>query len=159
MSMRVGLGLDFHRFAPNRRLVLGGVEIPFEKGLEGHSDADVLTHSICDALLGAAGLGDIGLHFPPGDPQFKGISSLELLERVRALLEQRGFQVENVDAVLVLEAPKVAPYFSQMRERLARALEIEPERVSVKATRPEGLGALGRGEGIFAQAVALLTRS
>ncbi len=156
MSIRVGLGVDFHRFAEGRRLVLGGVEIPFGRGLEGHSDADVLTHAVCDALLGAAGLGDIGLHFPPGEPQFKDISSLELLGRVRALIEREGFRVANVDAVLVLEAPKVAPYFPEMRERLAQALGIGPDRVSVKATRPEGLGALGRGEGVFAQAVALL---
>lgn len=158
--MRVGLGVDFHRFAEGkgRRLVLGGIEIPFERGLEGHSDADVLTHAVCDALLGAAGLGDLGLHFPPGDPKFKGISSLELLRRVREMLRQKGFRVENVDAVLVLEAPKVAPYLPQMEGKLAEALGVDPERVHVKATRPEGLGALGRGEGVLAQAVALLQR-
>jgi len=120
--VRVGLGVDFHRFAAGRRLVLGGVEIPFERGLEGHSDADVLTHAVCDALLGAAGLGDIGLHFPPGEPEFKDVSSLELLKRVAQRLRERGWVVENVDAVLVLEAPKVAPHLPQMKAKLAGAL-------------------------------------
>jgi len=157
--VRVGLGVDFHRFAAGRRLVLGGVEIPFERGLEGHSDADVLTHAVCDALLGAAGLGDIGLHFPPGEPEFKDVSSLELLKRVAQRLRERGWVVENVDAVLVLEAPKVAPHLPQMKAKLAGALGGDPERVNLKATRPEGLGALGRGEGALAQAVALLARA
>jgi 2-C-methyl-D-erythritol 2,4-cyclodiphosphate synthase len=155
--MRIGIGFDVHRFAKGRKLILGGVELPLNKGLEGHSDADVLTHAICDALLGAAGLGDIGLHFPPGDPAFKGISSLELLARVRSLLDGKGFSIVNVDAVIVTEEPKLAPYFPQMREKLASVLEISPERINLKATRPEGLGALGRGEGILAQAVVLLT--
>lgn len=154
--MRIGLGLDFHRFGEGRKLILGGVEIPYAKGLEGHSDADVLTHAICDALLGAAGLGDIGLHFPPGDPRFRDVSSLELLRRVGTMLDRKGLRVENVDAVLVLEAPKVSGHFPAMRERLAHALGIEPARVHLKATRPEGLGALGRGEGVLAQAVALV---
>jgi 2-C-methyl-D-erythritol 2,4-cyclodiphosphate synthase len=154
--MRIGIGLDVHRFAPGRRLILGGVEIPYERGLEGYSDADALTHAICDALLGAAGLGDIGLHFPAGDTQFKDISSLELLRRVREMLEQRGFAIVNVDAVIVAEEPRVASYFPQMRGTLAEALQIPPERVNLKATRPEGLGALGRVEGVLAQAVALL---
>ncbi len=157
--MRIGLGVDFHRFVEGRRLVLGGVEIPHTKGLEGHSDADALTHAICDALLGAAGLGDIGLHFPPGDPRFQDISSLELLRRVCEMLRQRGFRVENVDAVLVLEEPRVTPFFPSMREKLADVLELPPERINLKATRPEGLGALGRGEGVLAQAVALLAKA
>lgn len=154
--MRIGLGVDFHRFVPGRRLVLGGVEIPSERGLAGHSDADALAHAICDALLGAAGLGDIGLHFPAGDPRFKDISSLELLKQVRELLEQRDFAIENVDAVIISEEPPVAPHFPAMRGRLAEALGIPPERINIKATRPEGLGPLGRGEGIAAQAAALL---
>ena len=156
--MRIGIGLDLHRFVSGRKLILGGVEIPYAKGLEGHSDADVLTHAICDALLGAAGLGDIGLHFPPSDSEFRDISSLELLRRVCGMLKQRGFAIVNVDAVLVLEEPKVAPFFPSMKEKLASVLEIPPERINLKATRPEGLGALGREEGVFAQAVALLTQ-
>jgi len=155
--MRVGIGLDYHRFGKGRPLVLGGVKIPYERGLLGHSDADVLTHAICDALLGAAGLGDLGLHFPPEDPRYEGISSLKLLERVRGMLEERGYRVENVDAVVVAEEPKLAPYFEPMKRALAETLGVPPERVNLKATRPEGLGALGRGEGILAQAVASLS--
>ncbi len=154
--MRVGIGLDVHRFTQGRRLVLGGVEIPYEWGLEGYSDADALAHAICDALLGAAGLGDIGLHFSAGDPQFKEISSLTLLERVREMLKLGEFSIVNVDAVIVAEEPAIAPYFSQMREALAKALQISQEQINLKATRPEGLGALGRVEGVLAQAVALL---
>lgn len=157
--MRIGIGLDVHRFAPGRRLILGGVEISYERGLEGYSDADALAHAICDALLGAAGLGDIGLHFPAGDPRFKDISGLELLKRVREMLERRGFVIVNVDAVIVSEEPKVSPYFPHMREKLAQVLEIPLQRINLKATRPEGLGALGRVEGVLAQAVASLSES
>jgi 2-C-methyl-D-erythritol 2,4-cyclodiphosphate synthase len=157
--MRIGIGLDVHRFAPGRKLILGGIEISYGQGLEGYSDADALAHAICDALLGAAGLGDIGLHFPAGDPRFKDISGLELLRRVREMLEQRDFAIVNVDAVIVLEEPKVAPYFPHMREKLAQVLEIPLQRINLKATRPERLGALGRVEGVLAQAVALLSES
>lgn len=156
--MRVGIGLDFHRFAQGRKLMLGGVEIPYKKGLIGHSDADVLLHAICDALLGAAGLGDLGIHFPPHDPKYEDISSLVLLERVNEMLAIRGYKVGQIDAVVVAEEPQVAPHFARMKELISRTLAIRPEQVNLKATRPEGLGALGRGEGILAQAIASLTR-
>ncbi len=156
MDVRVGLGIDFHRFAPGRALVLGGVEIPHDRGLAGHSDADVLLHAICDALLGAAALGDIGQHFPVGDPAYKGISSLELLRRTVALLAEAGYAPHQVDAVVVAERPTVAPHVPLMRERIAAVLGGEVTAVSVKATTPEGMGALGRGEGIGAWAVALI---
>ncbi|MGQ9477538.1 MAG: 2-C-methyl-D-erythritol 2,4-cyclodiphosphate synthase [Candidatus Bipolaricaulia bacterium] len=154
--MRVGFGLDFHRFSPERKLILGGVEIPYEKGLAGHSDADVLSHAICDALLGAAGLGDLGQHFPDTDPTFLGISSLVLLEEVLGLLRARGYRINNIDATIVAQEPKLAPYLPQMAERLATALEIKAGMINIKATRPEGLGALGRGEGLAAYAIAVL---
>ncbi len=154
--MRVGIGLDFHRFASGRKLRLGGVEIPHEKGLLGHSDADVLLHAICDALLGAAGLGDIGLHFPAGDPQYENISSLILLKRVKEMLDAKSYKIEHIDAVVVAEEPPLASYFEQMKERIAHVLSVREDQINLKATRPEGLGALGRGEGILAQAVASL---
>ncbi len=154
--IKVGFGLDFHHFAPKRRLILGGAEIPYEKGLAGHSDADVLSHAICDALLGAAGLGDIGQHFPESDPKFEGISSLVLLEEVRGLLQAKRYRINNIDATIVAQEPKLAPYIPQMAERLATALEINKEMINIKATRPEGLGALGRGEGLAAYAIAVL---
>lgn len=156
MNVRVGLGIDFHRFAPGRALVLGGVEIPYRLGLAGHSDADVLLHAICDALLGAAGLGDIGHHFPVGDPAYAGISSLELLKRTVALLAAAGYCPHQVDAVVVAQEPLLAPYVPTMRSRIASALGGEVGAVSVKATTPEGMGALGRGEGIGAWAAALI---
>lgn len=156
MDVRVGLGIDFHRLTPGRRLVLGGVEIPHDRGLAGHSDADVLLHAICDALLGAAALGDIGQHFPVGDPAYAGISSLELLKRTVALLAQAGYVPHQVDAVAVVERPILAPHIPTMRERIAAALGVETSAVSVKATTPEGMGTLGRGEGIGAWAVALV---
>lgn len=156
--MRVGIGLDYHRFGKGRKLIIGGVEIPYERGLIGHSDADVLTHAICDALLGAAGLGDLGLHFPPEDPRYEGISSLKLLGRVREMLAEKGHRIENVDAVVVAEEPKLAPHFKRMKKALAQTLKISLERINIKATLPEGLGALGHGEGMMAQAVALLSR-
>jgi 2-C-methyl-D-erythritol 2,4-cyclodiphosphate synthase len=153
---RIGQGFDVHRFAADRKLVLGGVEIPAEKGLLGHSDADVLVHAIADALLGAAALGDIGHHFPDTDIRFKGISSLVLLEHVRALLSEKKYEVANVDATLVMERPKIAPYVAAMRENIARALHIDAGLVSVKATTNEGLGFIGNGEGATAHAIAMI---
>ena len=152
--MRVGMGIDFHRFVKGRKLMLGGVDIPYEKGLSGHSDADVLIHAICDALLGAASLGDIGIHFPPSDPQYKNISSVILLKRVKEILDEKSYEIEHIDAVIVAEEPALAEHFTKMREEIAQALGIQEEQINLKATRPEGLGALGRGEGILAQAIA-----
>ena len=154
--MRIGHGYDVHRLVPGRKLVLGGVDIPWEKGLLGHSDADVLTHAVMDALLGAAGLGDIGKHFPDTDPAYKGADSLKLLERVVVLLEERGFAVGNVDATVLAQRPKLAPYIPKMRENLARVMGVDPSRVNVKATTEEGLGFTGSGEGMAAHAVALI---
>ena len=155
--MRIGTGYDVHRLVPDRELILGGVKIPYEKGLLGHSDADVLLHAIMDALLGAAALGDIGKHFPDTDPTYRGISSLELLKRVGAMLEEKGFLIENIDSTVIAQAPRLRPYIDAMRENIAGALEMETEYVSVKATTEEGLGFTGAGEGISAQAVCLLT--
>ena len=154
--MRVGIGYDIHRFEAGRPLVLGGVEFPGEAGLAGHSDADVLLHAVIDALLGAAGLGDIGQHFPPDDPAYAGASSLDLLSRTRELVHSAGFRVESLDATVIAEKPRLAPHAGTMRERIAGALDIATTRVNVKATTNEGLGAIGRGEGIAAMAVALL---
>lgn len=158
MAIRVGIGIDFHRFAPGRRLFLGGVEIPGEIGLSGHSDADVIIHAICDALLGAAGLGDIGQHFPPSDPRYAGISSLLLLEKVREMIAQEGYLPIQIDVAVVAQRPKLAPHVAQMREHVSLALGLGPGEVGIKATTPEGLGALGRGEGIGAWAVALIRK-
>ena len=158
-NLRVGIGYDVHRRDAGRRLVLGGVVFEGEPGLEGHSDADVLLHAIGDALLGAASLGDLGLHFPPGDPRWKNASSLDLLRRIRALLETAGSRVVNVDATVVAESPKLAPRRDAMRDAIAEALAIEATRVSVKATTNEGLGAVGRNEGIAAWAVAMVERA
>jgi 2-C-methyl-D-erythritol 4-phosphate cytidylyltransferase/2-C-methyl-D-erythritol 2,4-cyclodiphosphate synthase len=155
---RSGIGYDVHRLAADRTLVLGGVEIPAELGLEGHSDADVLIHAICDALLGACAMGDIGQHFPPTDPQYRGISSLVLLERVRNLLAGLGFEVINVDATIIAEAPKIEPYSSAMRRAIGNALGLQPDCVCVKATTNEGLGFAGRQEGIAAMAVATVQK-
>ena len=154
--MRVGIGYDVHRLVPGRRLILGGVDIAFDKGLSGHSDADVLTHAIMDALLGAAGLRDIGKQFPPEDSKYKDISSLTLLDEVGKLLKAKGFKVGNIDAVVVAEQPKVSPFIEDMRGHIARELAIDVERVMVKATTTEGLGFAGRVEGIAAHAVALI---
>ncbi len=154
--MRIGIGYDIHPFGDGRRLVVGGVELHGETGLAGHSDADVLLHAIIDALLGAAGLGDIGAHFPPDDPQWRGASSLGLLSRTLTLLREAGMEVESLDSTVIAERPRLAPHLPAMRERIARALAISPTRVNVKATTNEGLGAIGRGEGIAAMAVALL---
>ena len=153
---RVGIGYDIHRLAAGRRLVLGGVEIPFDRGIDGHSDADALLHAIMDALLGAAGLGDIGQHFPPGDPLYKDASSLALLARVAAFLSSVGYTVGNVDATVVAERPRLAPHIPEMRRRIASTLAIPEESVGVKATTNEGLGPLGANEGIAAWAVALI---
>lgn len=155
-NTRVGLGIDFHRFAPGRRLVLGGVEIPHALGLLGHSDADVLLHAICDALLGAAALGDIGHHFPPHDPAYKDISSVQLLRRTGDILARAGFQPLQVDATVIAEEPKIAPYRPAITAHIAQALSLSQDCVSVKATTPEEMGALGRKEGIAALAVALI---
>ena len=154
--MRVGIGYDVHAFTTGRRLVLGGVDIPFDMGLEGWSDADVLTHAVMDALLGAAALGDIGSHFPPGEPEYRNISSLELLERVRGKLEENGWRVGNIDATIVAEHPKLRDHIDTMREQLSRVLGVEVGCISIKASTSEGLGFTGRGEGIAAVAVALL---
>ncbi len=158
MGIRTGIGYDIHRLAEGRRLVLGGIEVPFERGLLGHSDADVLAHSICDALLGAACLGDIGSHFPDSDPAFSGISSIDLLSRVVALVRERGYQVVNVDAVVLAERPRLAPFISGIRDRLAGVLGVRNDCVSVKAKTCEGLGSIGRGEAIAAQSVALIAQ-
>ena len=153
---RVGIGHDVHRLVPGRPLLIGGVEIPFEKGLEGWSDADALIHAIIDALLGAAGLGDIGRHFPPGVAEYKGISSLELLERVRLQLAERGWAVGNIDATVVAEKPRLNSYIDEMRQRLGQALGVAPGQVNVKAGTNEGMGFTGRGEGIEVLAVAMI---
>lgn len=154
--MRIGTGYDVHRLTADRKLILGGVDIPYEKGLLGHSDADVLLHAIMDALLGAAGLGDIGRHFPDSDSQYAGISSLKLLERVNELLQQEHYILGNVDATIIAQRPKLAPYIDQMKKNIADTLKVEESQINVKATTEEGLGFTGAGEGIAAQAVALL---
>ncbi len=154
--MRIGMGYDVHRLVPGRKLVLGGMTIPFEKGLLGHSDADVLIHAICDALLGAAGLGDIGLHFPDTDPEFKDIFSMKLLARTCEMVYAEGFSVINTDSTVFAEAPKLSPYRDEMKNNIARALEIEPACVNIKATTAEGLGMIGSGEGIAAMSVVLI---
>jgi len=154
--MRIGIGYDVHRLVAGRKLVLGGTTIPFEKGLLGHSDADVLTHAVCDALLGAAGLGDIGQHFPDTDPRFENISSLTLLADTNAMVRQKGFSIRNIDTIIFAEAPKIGPYRNTMREILAAAVEVDPDCVNIKATTTEGLGVIGRGEGIAAMSVVLI---
>ncbi len=155
--MRIGQGYDVHKLTDGRDLILGGVKVPYEKGLLGHSDADVLVHAVMDALLGAAALGDIGEHFPDTDPAYKGISSVELLKRVGTLLEEKGYVIENIDATIIAQRPKLKDYRPQMAENIAAALKIPADRVSVKATTEEGLGFTGSGEGISAQAITLLT--
>ena len=156
--MRVGMGYDVHRLTAGRKLILGGVEIPYGKGLLGHSDADVLLHAVMDALLGAAALGDIGKHFPDTDPEYEGISSIRLLEHVGRLLDEKGYVIENIDATIIAQRPKMRPYIDQMRENIAEALKIETDQVNVKATTEEGLGFTGSGEGISSQAVCALER-
>jgi len=154
--MRVGIGYDVHPLTPGRKLVLGGIDIPFAKGLSGWSDADVLTHAIIDALLGAAALGDIGSHFPPDEPQYKDISSLTLLKRVRDELAKNGWRVDNVDATIVAEQPRLRDFIDSMRQQLSQTLGIAPSQVSVKASTSARLGFIGRGEAIAAYAVALI---
>ena len=154
--MRIGMGYDVHRLTEGRDLILGGVKIPYEKGLLGHSDADVLLHAVMDALLGAVALGDIGKHFPDTDPAYEGASSMRLLEHVGKLLEERLYVVENIDATIIAQRPKMAPHIEEMRRNIAAALHLELDQVNVKATTEEGLGFTGTGEGISAQAVACL---
>lgn len=154
--MRIGMGYDVHRLVEGRQLIIGGVNIPYEKGLLGHSDADVLIHAIMDALLGAAALGDIGKHFPDTDERYRGISSLSLLEHVYKLLKDRNYRIVNIDATIIAQRPKMLPHIPAMRERIASALELDEDRVSIKATTTERLGFTGRGEGIAAQAAVLI---
>jgi len=157
-ATRIGTGYDIHRLVEGRKLILGGVEIPFEKGLLGHSDSDVLTHAICDALLGAAALGDIGTHFPDSDPRWAGASSVEFLERVVELVNERGYRVANIDATVMAEQPKLRPYVQSIREKLASVLQLAVDQVNIKAKTNEGLDSVGRGEAIASQAVILLHR-
>lgn len=154
--MRIGQGYDVHRLVEGRKLILGGIEIPYERGLLGHSDADVLLHAIMDAMLGAAGLGDIGRHFPDNDPDYKDADSLILLQTVAHKLNEAGWRVGNLDATIVAQKPKLAAYLPQMREKIAKAVGVMPEQINVKATTEEGLGFTGSGDGIAAQAVVLL---
>ncbi len=156
--MRVGIGYDVHRLVEGRPLILGGIEIPYHKGLLGHSDADVLLHAVMDALLGAIGKGDIGKHFPDHDLQYLGISSLLLLEKVMEVVKSQGFKVVNMDSVVMVQKPKLAPYIAKMVQNIASILEVEPSAVNIKATTTEGLGCIGRGEGIAAQAAALVEK-
>jgi len=159
MNIRIGHGFDVHAFAAGRRLIIGGVDIPHERGLLGHSDADVLLHAICDALLGAAGLGDIGKHFPDSDPQYKGIDSRKLLRHVGELLKRQGWNASNIDATLIAQAPRMAPHIPAMRAHIAEDLNVNLDQVNVKATTTEMLGFTGRGEGIAAEAVCLISRA
>jgi len=154
--MRTGIGYDVHRLVAGRKLVLGGTGIPFEKGLLGHSDADVLVHAVCDALLGAAGLGDIGLHFPDTDPQYQGISSLILLAQTNVMVREKGYIIGNIDTIIFAEAPKIGPYRKHMQQNLATVLKVDPASVNIKATTTEGMGIIGKGEGIGAMCVTLI---
>lgn len=156
--MRVGMGYDVHRLSAGRKLIMGGVEIPYEKGLLGHSDADVLLHAIMDALLGAAALGDIGKHFPDTDPAYEGISSIKLLEHVGKLLDDSGYVIENIDATIIAQRPKMRPHIDRMRENIAAALHISVDQINVKATTEEGLGFTGNGEGISSQAICAVEK-
>jgi 2-C-methyl-D-erythritol 2,4-cyclodiphosphate synthase len=158
-KLRVGIGYDVHPLTPGRRLVLGGIDIPFDMGLSGWSDADVLTHAVIDALLGAAALGDIGSHFPPGEPQYKDISSLALLKTTRDKLVAQGWQIVNIDATIVAEKPKLSEFIAQMRQQISDTLGVAPSQVSVKVSTANGIGLVGRGEGIAAYAVALVEGS
>ncbi|MCM1530786.1 MAG: 2-C-methyl-D-erythritol 2,4-cyclodiphosphate synthase [Bacteroides sp.] len=158
-NFRVGYGYDAHRFAPDRKLILGGVDVPYVQGLDGHSDADVLVHAVCDALLGSLALGDIGQHFPDTDPTYKGIDSLILLKKTGELIASHGYRIGNLDVTLRLQKPKIAAYVPQMQQNLAKALDVEPEQISVKATTTERMGFEGSGEGASASAVALVYRN
>ena len=157
MSVRCGIGYDLHRMAEGRPLIIGGITVPFDKGPVGHSDGDVLAHALCDALFGAAGLGDIGTHFPDTDPKWKGADSLKFLERARILLDEENFKIEHVDAVVILEKPKLGPHFPKMREALAKSLGVAPETIHLKAKTNEGVDAVGRGEAIACHVVATLS--
>jgi 2-C-methyl-D-erythritol 2,4-cyclodiphosphate synthase len=157
MSVRCGIGYDLHRLAEGRKLMIGGVEVPFDKGPVGHSDGDVLAHAICDALLGAAGLGDIGTHFPDSDPQWKGANSLLFLEHTRKLLDQRDMSIDYIDAVVILERPKLGPHFPKMREALAKSLSTATDQIHLKAKTNEAVDAVGRGEAIACHAVATIS--
>lgn len=157
MNVRCGIGYDLHRLAEGRKLIIGGIEVPFDKGPVGHSDGDVVAHAVCDALLGAAGLGDIGKHFPDSDPKWKGANSLMFLEHVRKLLVEARFEIEYVDIVVILERPKLGPHFPKMREALGKALGLPPEKIHLKAKTNEGVDAVGRGEAIACHAVSTLT--
>lgn len=154
--MKAGIGYDVHRFKEGRKLILGGVELDYRKGLDGHSDADVLVHSIMDAILGGCGLGDIGIYFPDNDMKYKDISSLTLLEKVKRKMQTKGLRIENIDCILILEKPKVSGYIPQMKKNLSRILEIDEDTINIKATTTEGLGFCGRGEGIAAQSLVLM---
>ena len=154
--MYIGIGYDVHRLVTGRKLVLGGIVIPFEKGLAGHSDADVLVHAACDSVLGAAAMGDIGLHFPDTDPKFKNIDSLKLLAESNSMIRRKGFFIRNIDTIIFAEAPKIGPYRKKMQQNLANAIDIDPACINIKATTTEGLGLIGKGEGIGAMSVALL---
>lgn len=154
--MRIGQGYDVHALALDRKLIIGGVDIPYERGLVGHSDADVLLHAICDALLGAAGLGDIGTHFPDTDPRYRGANSRQLLSQVAQLIRDRGLTIVNIDSTIIAQAPKMAPHIARMRENIAADLRLAVDDINIKAKTAEHLGALGRGEGIAAEAIALL---
>jgi 2-C-methyl-D-erythritol 2,4-cyclodiphosphate synthase len=157
MSVRCGIGYDLHRFAEGRKLIIGGIEVPFDKGPVGHSDGDVLAHAMCDALLGAAGLGDIGTHFPDSDAQWKGANSLQFLEHVRKLLDQHDMEIDYIDAVVILERPKLGPHFPKMREALAKSLGLLPDQIHLKAKTNEAVDAVGRGEAIACHVVATIS--
>ena len=159
MTIRVGHGYDVHRLVEGRKLMLGGVAIPFSKGLEGHSDADVLVHALCDALLGSLSLGDIGVHFPDTDPRYKDSDSLELLKQVAGMVKEKGFSIGNIDATIIAEQPKISGYLAQMKDTIAHTTGIDKGKVSIKATTTEGLGFAGRGEGIAAHAVVVVERA
>ena len=155
--MQIGIGYDVHRLVTGRQLILGGALIPFEKGLLGHSDADVLVHAVCDALLGSVGLGDLGLHFPDTDPQYKNISSLKLLAQTNEMVRQKGFAICNIDTIIFAEAPKIGPYRDTIQKNLAHAVDVAPGCINIKATTTEGLGIIGKGEGIGAMSVVLVS--
>ena len=156
MSVRCGIGYDLHRLEAGRKLIIGGLHVPFDKGPAGHSDGDVVAHALCDALFGAAGLGDIGTHFPDTDPKWKNADSMQFLEHAARLLDEKEFSIEHVDAVVILEKPKLGPHFPQMREKLAKALSVTPDRIHLKAKTNEGVDAIGRGEAIAAWVVATI---
>jgi len=159
MPIRIGHGYDVHRLVEGRKLMLGGVTIPFARGLDGHSDADVLLHALCDALLGSLSLGDLGIHFPDTDPRYKDSDSLELLKRVLNMVKEKGFSIGNIDATVIAEQPKISGYIDQMKDTIAHTTGIDREQISIKATTTEGLGFVGRGEGIAAHAVVLVERA